>query len=370
MLAVAIGIGRFVYTPLLPAMQADAGFGAASAGWIAGWNYLGYLVGALGASLLAGRASRRAALLGCLAISLTTTAAMAATTSIPIWCALRLVSGIASAGALVISSSIVLEALTRAGRPELMGVNFAGVGAGIAISGLVVAVGLDALGWRGLWIALAGLSVAALAILGPALWRVDGISALPASSPAPIERFPGWILVASYFLEGLGYVVTGTFLVAIAKAMPGLGAAAQWLWIVVGIAAVPSSMLWSRAAKRIGAPGALVAAHLVQAAGIALPLLSGSLWVALISAACFGGTFVGITSVILAYGGRVAPGHPGRIIGLLTAAFGLGQMAGPVIAGWLAERQGSFDSALAFAALVVALGAALIAAGMLAIRRP
>jgi predicted MFS family arabinose efflux permease len=361
-LALAMGIGRFAYTPVLPAMQEATGFGAATAGWIAGWNYLGYLLGALAASMIAARESRNALLLACVAASILTTGAMGFTADVVLWCALRFASGLASAGVLVISSAIVMEALARASHPHLMGVHFSGVGIGIALSGIVVALGVGVLDWRGLWFALAGVSVAlALATLPLAQrHRAKGAS-LQSAAPAK-ERFSGPLLVASYFLEGLGYVVTGTFLVAIARQMPGIGGAAESLWIAVGLAGAPSTLLWSRAAARWGAPAALVAAHLVQAAGIVLPVFFDSLWVALVAAVFFGGTFMGITAVILAFGGRISP-RPARMIGLLTAAFGLGQMIGPVIAGWLAERQGGFDGSLLLAAGAVALGAALIAIG-------
>jgi MFS family permease len=352
-LALAVGIGRFAYTPVLPAMQEATGFGPATAGWIAGWNYLGYLLGALAASQLASRASRHALLLASIAASIATTAAMGLTTDIALWCALRFVSGLASAGVLVISSAIVLETLARATRPHLMGAHFSGVGVGIALSGLVVALG-------GHWFALAAASLA-LALLTPPLAHAHPSAAVARPTP-PSERFPAGLLVASYFLEGLGYVVTGTFLVAIAKQMPALGGAAELLWIVVGLAGVPSTLLWSRIAQRCSAPVALIAAHLVQAAGIVMPVFSDSLWVALVAAAFFGGTFMGITAVIVGFGGRISA-HPARMIGLLTAAFGLGQMIGPVVAGWLAERQGGFDGSLLLAAGAVVLGAVLIAAG-------
>ncbi|MGH8708426.1 MAG: YbfB/YjiJ family MFS transporter [Burkholderiales bacterium] len=359
-LALAMGIGRFAYTPVLPAMQEATGFGAGTAGWIAGWNYLGYLLGALAASLIAARESRYAVLLASIAASIFTTAAMGFTSSVVPWCALRFLSGLASAGVLVISSAIVLETLAQAQRPHWMGVHFSGVGIGIALSGLVVALGVAHLDWRGLWIALAGVSA------------VLGLAALPllrsqpvrpgATAAAPSEHFHAGLLIASYFLEGLGYVVTGTFLVAIAKQMPEIGGAAEALWIAVGLAGAPSTLLWSRLAQRWGAPAALVAAHLVQAAGIVLPVFSASLWVAVVAAVFFGGTFMGITAVIVGFGGRISA-HPARMIGLLTAAFGLGQMIGPVIAGWLAERQGGFDGALVLAAGAVVLGAVLIALG-------
>lgn len=335
-------------------MQEAAGFGAATAGWIAGWNYLGYLLGALAASLIAARESRGHVLFASIAASILTTAAMGMTTSVAAWCALRFASGLASAGALVISSSIVLEALARAGRPHLIGVHFSGVGTGIAISGVLVALG-------GYWSSLAAAS-AALALLTFPLWRRRAAAAPVAGAPAGKERFSGPLLVASYFLEGLGYVVTGTFLVAIAKQMPAIGGAAETLWIAVGLAAAPSTLLWSRAAQRWGAPHALIAAHLVQAAGIVLPAFFDSLWIALVAAAFFGSTFMGITAVAVGFGGRIAA-HPARMIGLLTAAFGLGQMIGPVIAGWLAERQGGFNGALLLAAGAVVLGGMLVALG-------
>jgi len=343
-------------------MQEANDFGAATAGWIAGWNYLGYLLGALGASFIATREWRSALLLACIAASIVSTAAMGFTTEVALWCALRFASGLASAGVLVVSTAIVLETLAKAARPHLMGVHFSGVGIGIALSGMVVALAVGTLDWRGMWFALAGVSVA-LALLTLPLWQRRHVRrAAPPPAARPSEKFSSGLLIASYFLEGLGYVVTGTFLVAIAKQMPGIGGAAESLWIVVGLAGAPSTLLWSRVAQRWGAPAALIAAHLVQAAGIVLPVFSGSLWVALVAAVFFGGTFMGITAVIVGFGGRVSA-HPARMIGLLTAAFGLGQMIGPVIAGRLAERQGGFDGSLLLAAGAVAAGAALIALG-------
>jgi predicted MFS family arabinose efflux permease len=361
-LALAVGIGRFAYTPVLPAMQAATGFSTATAGWIAGWNYLGYLLGALAAARLATHPLRNAILLASIGASIVTTGAMGLTTNVTLWCALRFASGLASAGVLVMSSAVVFEALARAARPHLMGVHFSGVGIGIALSGLVVALGVGFLDWRGLWLALAGVSVALALLTLPIASRHGRARPPAAESSAPQERFSSALLIASYFLEGLGYVVTGTFLVAIAKQMPAIGGAAESLWIVVGLAGAPSTLLWSRIAARWGASAALIAAHLVQAAGIALPVLSGSLWVALVAAVFFGGTFMGITAVIVAFGGRVSR-RPARMIGLLTAAFGLGQMIGPVIAGWLAERQGGFDGSLLLASGAVVLGALLLGLG-------
>jgi MFS family permease len=341
-------------------MQSAAGFGAVTAGWIASWNYLGYLLGALGASLIAARRLRVEVLVSSIVVSVVTTAAMGFTEDVVLWCALRLVSGLAAAAVLVLASAVVFDALAKSGRPHLLGVHFSGVGIGIALSGLVVALAAGALDWRGQWFVLGGVS-AVLAAASMPLLRA-GPPLARATTMAPAERFSAGLLVASYFLEGLGYVVTGTFLVAIAREMPAIGGAAEVLWIAVGLAAAPSAVLWSRLAQRWGAPAALVAAHVVQAAGIVAPVFFGSLWVGLLAAVCFGSTLLGITAVAVAFGGRISR-HPARMIGVLTAAFGLGQMIGPVLAGWLAERQGGFNGSLLLAAGAVLAGAALLAAG-------
>jgi MFS family permease len=345
-------------------MQEAAGFGAATAGWIAGWNYFGYLVGALAASFVAARALRAELVMGSIAASIVTTAAMGFTTDVVLWCALRFVAGLASAGVLVLSAAIVMDALLRAGRPQFMGAHFSGVGVGIALSGLVVALGASLTDWRGLWFALAGVAAALAVLTLPLARRVPHAATAPAGAAVAAHalRFPASLLVAAYFLEGLGYVVTGTFLVSVAKQMPGLGGSAELLWVAVGLAGAPSSLLWVHAARRWGAPEALIAAHFVQAAGILLPVLSDALWVALVAAVCFGGTLLGITAIAVNLGGRISA-QPARMIGLLTAAFGLGQMIGPVLGGWLAERQGGFDGTLLAAAGTVALGGLLLAVG-------
>ena len=129
---------------------------------------------------------------------------------------------------------------------------------------------------------------------------------------------------------------------------------------MVGLAVAPSCLFWSWAAQRWGEIRAMIAAHLLQAIGIALPLLSTALVPSLIAATLFGGTFVGITLLVVAYARKVAPQATALAIGLMTAAFGLGQIIGPLIAGFLAERSGSFDSSLMLSSAAVVVGAGLL----------
>jgi MFS family permease len=377
-LLVAMGFGRFAYTPLLPAMQAAVGFDDRAAGALASANYAGYLVGALLLTLVplgTARAplSRTLALRASVVASLATTAAMAATTALGAWAAIRFLSGIASAGVFVLAAAMVHAVLARHGRPQRMGVHFAGVGLGIALSGAVIAATRD-LGWRADWLILAGLG----AVIAVPAWiwlrdadgpepraRAPPPATAPAAAPAAERgRLPVMALVVAYFCEGVGYIVTGTFLVAIARAMPTLAPWAEHLWTIVGLAAAPAAMVWAAAAQRIGRVPALIAAHLLQAVGIALPVLSGAPAVAMLAAVLYGATFVGITALAVSLAAQIAPANAARVIGLVTVAFGIGQIIGPLAAGWLAAATGGFGLALLGAAAIVALGALPLLLGL------
>ncbi len=369
-LALAMGVGRFAYTPILPSMQQSAGFGSDLAGLLASLNHLGYFLGAFAAGAIPRGRARTLALRGCLLASLITTAAMALAETMVPWGLFRFVSGLASAGIFVLAAGTILDALTRQGRPQLSGVLFSGVGLGIVLSGLAVLLLDPLVGWRGDWL---GLALASAALALPAwLWLGDREPAQQAAAAAPAPAalaYPLIFLILAYFCEGAGYIVSGTFLGAIVQALPGMAAYGELAWVVVGLAAAPSCLLWAWIAQRAGFVAALIAAHLVQAAGIVLPLLSADHFAVLGAALLFGGTFMGITTLAVSFGGQIAPANRGRVVGYVTAAFGLGQIIGPVVAGAMAERSGNFEGALIAAAVTVTVGAALLAVGQAATAR-
>lgn len=363
-LALGMGIGRFAYTAVLPSMQAGAALGTDAAGLIASANYVGYFLGALAAGVLAKGAGRAGVLRLCILVSVLTTGAMALTADLWLWGALRFLSGLASAGVLVLSAGIVLDRLGAVGGFPASGVLFSGVGLGIALSSAVV-LSLDpAGGWRGSWLGLAGLS--AVLLLPAWLWLRDGPEPLSGDAKAaagPATAFPLSLLVLAYFCEGTGYVVSGTFLVAIVQALPAMQDYGQLSWILVGAAGAPSCLLWAAVAKRIGLVAALIWAHLLQAFGIALPVFAPDPLPVLAASLLFGGTFMGITVLVVSLAREIAPAERGRVVGLVTAAFGFGQIIGPAAAGIAAENSGTFDSALLAAAAIVTLGALLLGLG-------
>jgi predicted MFS family arabinose efflux permease len=363
-LAAAMGIGRFAYTPILPVMQRSVGFSTGTAGLLASANYAGYLAGALLIAVAPPRVPRRPILVGCLIAVGITTGLMAVAADPLTWGVIRFLSGIASAGVFVLASGLVLGALRRRGRIAWAGWLYAGVGLGIATSGFVVRAGTGALGWRGDWLALAAVALAAVYPCWRWLPRPDPALASPSSGQGQSDRAPGdalALLFVAYFLEAVGYIVTGTFLVAIVNRTPGREATGANVWVVVGVAAVPAAILWTAAATRLGLTRALALAYSAQACGILLPI-AGGVVVDYASAMLFGGTFIGITALTLTLAGRLAPHRTAELIGLLTAAYGVGQIIGPVLAASLASSAHSFTPALIAAAAIVLIGGMLMIA--------
>nr|WP_255511257.1 YbfB/YjiJ family MFS transporter [Zobellella iuensis] len=359
LLAIVMGIGRFAYTPLLPLMQADQPLSDLLAGWLASGNYLGYLLGALWLAGSRPGSKPLPRLRRQLLLNLACVAAMGLTSSPWLWLLWRFLAGWSSAAAFVLASGLVLEELGRRGRAAKSGWLYSGVGLGIALSALAVPW-LDSLaGWRGGWLGLAALG--GLLALLPWFGLPGAAMSVPAAPSAqmPAPRRPGllpWLLLA-YFCEGLGYIITGTFMVAMLHQQPALAGLGHLSWLLVGLAAIPSCGLWLGLGHRLGLAGTLIAAHLAQALGIVLPLLWPGPAGALLGALLFGGTFMGITALTLSLGRKLTPNRVQATLAGLTAAFGLGQIIGPVLAGLSLGQRHHFDQALLGGALAVLLGA-------------
>ena len=362
-MAAAIGIGRFVYTPILPPMMEALGLSRSEAGLIASANFLGYLLGALAAAMPRLPGARRGWLFGSLAISALTTAAMGLTESLPAFLVLRLAGGAASAFVLIIASTLVLEYLAEVGRGGLSALHFAGVGAGIAVSATLVAAMLGSgESWKALWLASGLVSLAAM---------IAATTLLPAHEP-PLPPGGGQAvsatnpllrrLIAGYGLFGFGYIITATFLVAIVQTTPAIASLEPVIWIVFGLSAAPSVALWTAIAARWGISRAFALACVIEAAGVLASVAWRSPVGVVAAAVLVGGTFMGLTALGLIRARELTEGDPRRVLAQMTGAFGLGQIVGPVFAGFLSDWLGSYSapSMVAVAALLIS---ALLAVG-------
>lgn len=366
-LIIAMGIGRFSYTVILPYMQEAFEFSRATAGYLATSNYLGYLVGAWVAGRLPIGNKRILFLQITLVISILTTAFMGFTNVIIIWYLLRFISGVVSAFIFVVITSLILDQLASSSHMHLSGLFYSGVGIGIALSAVIVSPIQAVFHWNGTWIVLALFSIVLFVLIvlfiKPITPSKQLVESQIISQKTPPQSWMKWLIIA-YSLEGLGYIVTGTFIVSIAQESTSFHGDAAFVWFVVGVAAIPSCIFWSKLAQRYGYVKILLISMLLQAIGIVLPALATNSMTLYASAFIFGATFMGITTVCTTLARKLAPVNSHQMIGYLTAGYALGQMIGPSIAGTLASYTNSYQYALVGASLVVMLGGLCLIGGV------
>lgn len=368
-LMVAMGIGRFAYTPILPLMQNDLAFSDAVAGYLATSNYGGYFVGAILAGILPLKRHKTMYLRLSLLASILTTLVMGLSHFYSLMLVIRFISGVASAFIFVLASSIVLDQLAAKGKTNWSGLFYSGVGLGIFLTGLIIPSLNRLFHWEGAWISVAAVS----GVLTIFIWIwlkdtpniVTKISKQNVHTQAqlPPAKWLPWLVVA-YGLEGLGYIVTGTFIVAIAGKTSAFSGNPSFVWMVVGLAAIPSCIIWSLLAKKWGFIRSLVLAMALQSIGIAMPTFWDSQTSLIVSAILFGATFMGITTIATTLARQMNPSNSSKIIGYLTAIYAIGQMIGPTIAGVLSSFTHNFNAALLGAASVVFIGAGMLLSGI------
>jgi predicted MFS family arabinose efflux permease len=358
-LAVAMGIGRFAFTPLLPMMQADEGLSVTAAAWLASANYLGYLVGALSAMWIRVRAvtAIRAALLVIGAV----TVAMGVASGFAIWILLRALAGVASAWALIHASAWCLERLAAVHRPVLNGVVFAGVGAGIAAAGGICILLMHARASSSqAWIALGVLAFALSLSIWPTLASDRGAapSEIRRMDTAAVKWDPESMrLVLCYGAFGFGYIIPATFLPVMARQAIHDPLIFGWSWPVFGAAALISTLVASVLPPALSNLRVWIGSQLLMAVGVAVPVIWPSIAGIMLAALLVGGTFMVTTMVAIREARKVASLHATGLIAAMTAAFAVGQILGPISASYLGKGNGNFSAALLIASLLLAVSA-------------
>ena len=358
-LAVAMGIGRFAFTPILPMMQEDAGVSIAMGGWLASANYVGYLLGAL--SVIWRRIRATTGIRAGLATIGLATLAMGLEHHFALWLFLRAVAGVASAWVLIYVSAWCLERLASLRRPALSSTVFAGVGAGIALAGALCLVLMHAHASSArAWIVLGVLSV----VLSVGIWPLFG-----ASEDAPskdIERAPrraiAWDresirLVFCYGAFGFGYIIPATFLPVMAKQVIRDPAVFGWSWPLFGAAAMGSTLATAMLRSLVSNRRLWIVSHLVMAFGVALPVVWPGIAAIMLAALFVGGTFMVITMVGMQEARDVAGAQATGLMAALTSAFALGQIVGPIMVSYVVAAGGNLSAALLIASGVLVVSA-------------
>ena len=324
-LALGLGVGRFAFTPLLPLMQAD-GLSLVDGGRLASINNIGYMLGAL--ACIAVSMPQRAALRGGVLLLALATLGMGVTTSLAPWMLCRFAAGVAAALLMVHGVAWGMARLRAQRHAGLESLLFSGPGVGIAVTGILVAAihgpAMDATRW---WLVFGALT----AMVALPLWRPlaarEGAAA-PMAAGAPGQRGTPWALVLIYALLGFSYIIPAIFLPLIADARLHLPALREWFWPLYGVAAV---------------------------LGIVLCLYRPRLESLLLGTALLGAMSMPSVMFTMREANRLAGDHATRLIGALTVAFGIGQIAGPMVAATLATHRDGFDAPLELAAIATAI---------------
>ena len=356
-LAVAMGVGRFAFTPILPMMQQDSGLSVAAGGWLASANYVGYLAGALWAGAVRVRAPT-AIRAGLAAIGVSTLA-MALDAGFAAWAVLRAIAGVASAWVLIHTSAWCLDRLAAHGRPVLGGIVFAGVGTGIfaagaLCAGLMAAHSSAATAW--LVLGAASLSVTAV------LWRRFDAPADGAARSAAAYRW-NWArarLVAAYGAFGFGYIIPATFIPVMAREAIPDPAAFGLAWPVFGAAAALSTVVMAVLAGRHGIRAIWIGSQLAMALGVAAPVFWPGMAGVVFAALVVGGTFMVATMAGMQEARAAAGAEAAGLMAAMTAAFAAGQIAGPLSVSVLLGAGGGFSGALLVACAALVAGALLL----------
>lgn len=379
-LATAMGIGRFAFTPVLPMMLHDGVIDLLGASWLATANYIGYLVGALICTFQPWIWRRFPALpqvgasswvrAGLVATGLLT---LGMSLNLPgIWPLLRFLAGVASAFVFLFTSGWCLAQLARHGASRLGGVMYAGPGAGIMLSGLMCS-GMVALQWRAqaAWVILGVMA----AILTGLVWRTfhasnekqqDPIAAaMPAAGAVPTvataSRKQMLVLAGAYGLAGLGYIVTATFLPVIARqALPG-SPFLDMFWPLLGFGVMVGALLSTRVPLTGDLRLLLAACYFIQALSIAISLWSPTLTGFIVGSFVLGIPFTALTFFAMQEVRRLRPHSATSYMGLLTAVYGVGQIAGPPMVAVMLRRTSTVEAGFTLS-LEIAAGALMLGA--------
>ena len=341
-------------------MRHEGALSITGAAWLASANYAGYLVGAL-LPLLISIPTYRGIRWGLVIICLGTIA-MGFVQTLSGWIVLRAVTGIGSAWVLIFVSAWCLDHFNQVGRLALSGAVFAGVGAGILVTGLLCLVFMKAkMTSTQAWVGLGSLAILSTALIWPVTRAI----------PKSARKLPSvrtWNLEASrlilcYGAFGFSYIIPATFLPAMAQRIVSDPGVFGWMWPAFGAAAIVSTLVAGPTSKRMGNRQLWIACQLLMAVGVALPALWHHLCSIVVAALLVGSTFMATSMVAMQEARQIAGRDATPLISAMTTCFAIGQVIGPLLASKLPHLGDEFAGSLLLASLLLLLSACTLIRG-------
>lgn len=361
-LFIGVGVARFSYTSLLPSMLADNTLSLTFSGILASINYVGYLSGSIFAIFIKDINTKVKYFRLGIILCILTTIIMGVTTNEVLWLLGRVIAGFGAAMALVVGAAIVMTKLNFQDKTKAMGIYFSGIGIALASSDIISRYVLSFSSWQNSWIVLTFCAIAVAAYPLYILSFDKEISQKNEKHPFNKALFSPFVvvLIVAYFTEGVGFVIQGTFLPTILKSIEGLESVAGLSWLLVGLAGIPSSIIWMRLAHKYGSVNIIIIAMSLQIVGILIPTFSTNMYLNLFSGILYGATFVGLVALFMNLGGKLAASNPVMLMGALTTAYGIGQVTAPLYAVSLTHLTGNYNYALYLTAAIVLFGVLIL----------
>ena len=361
-LFIGVGVARFSYTSLLPSMLADNTLSLTFSGILASINYVGYLSGSIFAIFIKDINTKVKYFRLGIILCILTTIIMGVTTNEILWLLGRVIAGFGAAMALVVGAAIVMTKLNFQDKTKAMGIYFSGIGIALASSDIISRYVLSFSSWQNSWIVLTFCAIAVAAYPLYILSFDKEISQKNEKHPFNKALFSPFVvvLIVAYFTEGVGFVIQGTFLPTILKSIEGLESVAGLSWLLVGLAGIPSSIIWMRLAHKYGSVNIIIIAMSLQIVGILIPTFSTNMYLNLFSGILYGATFVGLVALFMNLGGKLAASNPVMLMGALTTAYGIGQVTAPLYAVRLTHLTGNYNYALYLTAAIVLFGVLIL----------
>ncbi len=361
-LVVGVGVARFAFTSLLPAMLENH-LNIAFAGMLASVNYVGYLSGSIFAIFIKDIHAKVRFFRFGLVLCIVTSLLLAFTENQVTWLIARLLAGFGAAMALVVGSAIVMSKLQNTNKTKAMGIHFSGLGFSILVSDIIMrAVFNFSTYWQHAWLALAmvGTLFACYSAYILTFEKQNADQVIKHKFDKSLFSPLVIILALAYFTEGVGMVVQATFLPDIVNSLPGLAGYGGYAWLAVGLAGIPSCIIWMRLAHRFNSIDMMMLAMALQVVGILIPIFSNNIMLNLISGMLYGATFIGLVALFMNFAGQLAGKNPVFIMGVITAAYGVGQVVAPLYCVALIEQFGNYNAALYLTAFIVITGIILL----------
>ena len=359
---IGLGVARFAFTSLLPPML-DGFLTVSFAGLLAAYNYVGYLTGSIFSMFIKNVHQKVFFFRIGMILCIVTTTILGVTENETIWFISRILAGFGSAMVFVVGSAIIMKRLKFESKTKAMGIHFSGIGFSILVTDLLGRAVLSNGGaWSNAWIVLA---------IFAALGASYSVYILNANKPKDttvathkfdfsLFNFFAILIIIAYFTVGIGFVVQATFLPDIINSIEGLEGYGSLTWTLVGLAGIPSCIIWMNLADKYGSVNIIIITMSLLVLSILIPTFTSNMYLNLLSGVLYGGTFIALVALFMNLGGKLAGANPVILMGAVTTAYGIGQVIGPLYSVYFIENFGNYDYALYLTAFIVFAGILLL----------